>query len=70
MTPDFSWAGTFGITKDSMPYIGTHPQHDNSFFVLGYGGNGITFSLMAMKMLSDALAGRENRFSNYFKFNR
>jgi len=70
ITPDFTWSGTFGITKDSMPYIGTHPEHDSSFFVLGYGGNGITFSLMAMEMLSDALAGKENRFCNYFKFNR
>jgi glycine/D-amino acid oxidase-like deaminating enzyme len=70
MTPDFSWAGTFGVTPDSLPYIGTHPDHHNSFFVLGYGGNGITFSLMAMRMLSDTLAGRRNRFSDYFKFNR
>jgi glycine/D-amino acid oxidase-like deaminating enzyme len=70
MTPDFSWAGTFGITKDSMPYIGSHPEHHNSFFVLGYGGNGITFSLMGMKMLSDNLAGRKNRFNEYFKFKR
>ncbi|HZY82058.1 MAG TPA: FAD-binding oxidoreductase [Cyclobacteriaceae bacterium] len=70
MTPDYSWAGTFGVTKDSMPYIGTHPDHHNSFFVLGYGGNGITFSLMGMKILSDALAGRPNRFGEYFKFNR
>lgn len=70
ITPDFSWAGTFGITKDSMPYIGSHPENANSFFVLGYGGNGITFSLMAMKMLSDTLAGRDNRFNQYFKFNR
>jgi glycine/D-amino acid oxidase-like deaminating enzyme len=70
MTADFSWAGTFGLTRDSMPYIGVHPDRLNSFFVLAYGGNGITFSLMAMKMLSDALAGRVNRFCNYFKFNR
>jgi glycine/D-amino acid oxidase-like deaminating enzyme len=70
MTPDYSWAGTFGVTKDSMPYIGTHPDHHNSFFVLGYGGNGITFSLMGMKMLSDVLAGRPNRFCEYFKFDR
>lgn len=70
MTPDYSWAGTFGITKDSMPFIGMHPDHHNSFFVLGYGGNGITFSLMAMRMLSDTLAGRKNQFSDYFKFNR
>jgi glycine/D-amino acid oxidase-like deaminating enzyme len=70
ITTDFSWAGTFGITKDSMPYIGTHPDFGNSFFTLGYGGNGITFSLMAMKMLSDHLAGRDNKFKEYFKFNR
>ncbi|MEI9917813.1 MAG: FAD-binding oxidoreductase [Bacteroidota bacterium] len=70
ITPDYSWAGTFGITKDSMPYIGTHAGYDNSFFVLGYGGNGITFSLMAMKMLSDHMAGRPNKFNEYFKFNR
>jgi glycine/D-amino acid oxidase-like deaminating enzyme len=70
ITADFSWAGTFGVTKDSMPYIGTHPDHGNSFFVLGYGGNGITFSLMAMQMLSDEMAGRPNKFNDYFKFNR
>lgn len=70
ITPDFSWAGTFGITPDSMPYIGAHPDHHNSFFVLAYGGNGITFSIMAMKMLSDTLAGRKNPFTDYFKFNR
>jgi len=70
ITPDFSWAGTFGVTKDSMPYIGRHPDEKNSYFVLGYGGNGITFSLMAMKMISDLIAGRDNRFNEYFKFNR
>jgi glycine/D-amino acid oxidase-like deaminating enzyme len=70
ITPDYSWAGTVGITKDSMPYIGVHPDHHNSFFALGYGGNGITFSLMAMKMLSDTLAGRKNRYNEYFRFNR
>jgi glycine/D-amino acid oxidase-like deaminating enzyme len=67
---DFSWAGTFGVTKDSLPYIGRHPQFPNSYFLLAFGGNGITFSLMGMQILSDAVAGRPNRFLEYFKFNR
>ena len=67
--PDFSWAGTFGV-KDTLPYIGPHPDFPNSYFLLGFGGNGITFSLMGMKMVSDAIANRENKFLNYFKFNR
>jgi glycine/D-amino acid oxidase-like deaminating enzyme len=67
---DFSWAGTFGATKDSLPYIGAHPDFRNSYFMLGFGGNGITFSIMGMEILSDVVAGRPNRFSEYFKFRR
>lgn len=70
VTPDFSWAGTFGVTRDTLPYIGAHPDFPKSFFVLGYGGNGITFSALAMKVISDAIAGRPNRFLDYFRFNR
>jgi len=68
--PDFSWAGTFGVTKDSLPYIGGHPDFPQCYFVLGFGGNGITFSVMGMEMISDALAGRPNRFLEYFRFGR
>lgn len=68
--PDFSWAGTFGVTKDALPYIGEHPDFPQSYFVLGFGGNGITFSVMGMQMISDALAGRPNRFLEYFRFGR
>lgn len=70
IVPDFSWAGTFGVTLDALPYIGPHPDYPNSFFVLGFGGNGITFSVMGMNILSDAVAGRQNKFLEYFKFNR
>lgn len=68
--PDFTWAGTFGVTKDALPYIGPHADYPNSYFVLGFGGNGITFSVMAMKILSDAVGGRSNRFIDYFRFGR
>ena len=67
---DFSWAGTFGATKDSLPYIGAHPDFPNSYFMLGFGGNGITFSVMGMQILSDALAGKHNKFLEYFRFGR
>jgi glycine/D-amino acid oxidase-like deaminating enzyme len=68
--PDFCWAGTYGVTKDALPYIGSHPDFPRSYFVLGFGGNGITFSIMGMKIISDALSGRSNKFLEYFKFER
>lgn len=70
LVPDFTWAGTFGVTKDSLPFIGTHPDFQNGYFALGFGGNGITFSVMAMDILSDALRGRPNKFLDYFRFDR
>lgn len=68
--PDLSWTGTFGVTKDSLPYIGPHESFPNSYFVLGFGGNGITFSVMGMQIISDAIAGKPNRFLEHFRFNR
>lgn len=67
---DFSWAGTFGVTKDGLPYIGTHAQFPEAYFVLGFGGNGITFSVTGMEMASAWLKGDSHRLSPYFAFNR
>lgn len=68
--PDFTWAGTFGVTKDALPYIGPHHDFPNTYFVLGFGGNGITFSTMAMSIISDAIKGESNKFLEYYRFNR
>jgi glycine/D-amino acid oxidase-like deaminating enzyme len=67
---DFCWAGKFGSTKDGLPYIGASPEYRNAYFVLGFGGNGITFSVQAMNILSDHLAGKENPLSYLYRFQR
>jgi len=67
---DFAWAGTFGETKDGLPYIGEHKDFKNSYFVLGFGGNGITFSVMGMEMVSDWIKGKKHSLSEWFKFGR
>lgn len=67
---DFIWAGTFGETKDGLPYIGTHPAFKNAFFVLGFGGNGITFSVTGMEMAAAWLEGRKHPLAQWFRFGR
>ncbi|MBB4805861.1 glycine/D-amino acid oxidase-like deaminating enzyme [Chryseobacterium defluvii] len=67
---DFVWAGTFGETKDGLPYIGTHERFRNSYFVLGFGGNGITFSVTGMQMVSLYMKNKKHPLSEYFKFGR
>ncbi|MGU3373727.1 NAD(P)/FAD-dependent oxidoreductase [Chryseobacterium sp. M5A1_1a] len=68
--PDFVWAGTFGETKDGLPYIGEHKKFKNSYFVLGFGGNGITFSATGMEMVSLFMKNKKHPLSRYFKFGR
>lgn len=67
---DFVWAGTFGETNDGLPYIGTHDNFKNSYFVLGFGGNGITFSVTGMEMASAFMKNKKHQLSEYFKFGR
>lgn len=67
---DFVWAGTFGETKDGLPYIGTHKDFKSSYFVLGFGGNGITFSVTGMEMVSRFMKGKKHLLSKYFQFGR
>lgn len=68
--PEFSWTGTFGATKDGLPFIGVYDKLPNSYFALGFGGNGITFSLIAAEIIRDLLLGKENKDASIFSFDR
>lgn len=69
-TEDYNWAGAFGVTKDGLPYIGKHPDFRNAIFVLGLGGNGITFSVQGMDLVLRLLAGEDHPLLHYYRFNR
>ena len=66
---DFAWAGTFGETNDGLPYIG-NPYESRVFYAMGYGGNGITFSIIAANLIVDAILKRKNPDAEVFSFNR
>ena len=67
---DFCWCGTFGETKDGLPYIGAHPKFPDSYFLLGFGGNGITFSVTGADMITGMMEGVPELLSHYFRFQR
>jgi glycine/D-amino acid oxidase-like deaminating enzyme len=67
---EFNWAGTFGSTKDGLPFIGTYKPLANSYFALGFGGNGITFSQIAATIICDKISGKINNDEDIFSFSR
>jgi len=66
----YTWAGTFGETEDGLAYIGQTPEFPHAYFALGYGGNGITFSVIAAKIITDLHLGRPNPDADIFRFDR
>ena len=68
--PEFTWTGTFGETEDGLPFIGTYNDLPNSYFALGFGGNGITFSVIAAEIITDLITGKENKDVAIFSFDR
>jgi glycine/D-amino acid oxidase-like deaminating enzyme len=67
---EHAWCGTFGSTKDGLPYIDQGPRDKHSYYALGMGGNGITFSVIAAEIIRDRILGRANTDSGIFRFDR
>ncbi|PTA66802.1 NAD(P)/FAD-dependent oxidoreductase [Deinococcus arcticus] len=66
----FAWAGTFGETKDGLAYIGPKTKGERLLFALGYGGNGITYSVQAARLLTACIQGRAEDDLRIFRLNR
>lgn len=69
-TPAYSWAGSFGDSPVGTPTIGRIPGMPNCYAALGYGGNGITFSMMAAQMLRGLICGYGDPDADLVNFHR
>ena len=67
---DFQWSGAFGETADGLPLIGPVPGRPRMFAAYGYGGNGITFSFMASRMIGRMIAGAPEDWFDYLAVDR
>lgn len=66
----YAWAGTFGDSEDGLAHIGESAEWPGAYFAAGYGGNGITFGVIAARLLTDAYLGRDNLDAAIFRFER
>lgn len=70
LTTEMAWCGTFGKTEDGLPYIGTWPRKKRMYFALGYGGNGITYSMIAAQLIRNSLKQVPDERASVFGFER
>ena len=67
---ELAWTGAFGVTDDSLPFIGRVPGRPWCLAAYGYGGNGITFSALAAELLAAELAGKPHPDARLFALDR
>jgi glycine/D-amino acid oxidase-like deaminating enzyme len=67
---EFIWSGAFGETEDGLPLIGKVPQHPHLYAAYGYGGNGITFSFLASRIIASMLDGHFEPWFEAFALDR
>jgi glycine/D-amino acid oxidase-like deaminating enzyme len=65
---DFAWTASFGQSKTGLPGVGPLPGHPRCYGVLGYGGNGITYSMLASQLVSASIAGRKDADAKLYAF--
>jgi glycine/D-amino acid oxidase-like deaminating enzyme len=67
---EYAWAGTFGETRDGLPYIGCARGAPSLLFALCYGANGTNFAAIAAELIRDKLLGRRHPEVNLFSLDR
>ncbi len=67
---EFTWAGFFGETTDSLPLIGRVPGKTRTLAAFGYGGNGISFSAMAADMIAAEISGSRHANADLYALDR
>jgi glycine/D-amino acid oxidase-like deaminating enzyme len=65
--PDYAWTGSFGESLTGLPAIGPIPELPRCYAVLGFGGNGITFSMLAAQLISRHMQGINDPDAEVFK---
>jgi glycine/D-amino acid oxidase-like deaminating enzyme len=64
----YRWAGAFGESSDGLPMIDRVPGLPNCYAVMGFGGNGTIFAMLAAQMMPGLLKGRPAFDADLFRF--
>lgn len=67
LTVDYAWAGAFADSRTGLPIIKEIADLPGAMAVLGCGGNGITFSMIAAQIVRQWASGRRDRDSDLFQ---
>jgi glycine/D-amino acid oxidase-like deaminating enzyme len=68
LNPSHKWTGAFGESLDGLPLIDAVPGMPGCFAVLGFGGNGTIYSVIAAQIIPRLMQGRIGKDAKLYKF--
>jgi glycine/D-amino acid oxidase-like deaminating enzyme/Rieske Fe-S protein len=67
---DYRWSGQILEPVDGLPYIGLNAASRHVYVSSGYSGNGMTWGIVAARVVSDLVIGRQNPYAELYKATR
>jgi len=64
---DYGWAGAFGESATGLPSIGPVEGMDHTWAVMGFGGNGITYSVIASQIVAAEIRGQRDPDADLYR---
>lgn len=64
---DYGWAGAFGESATGLPSIGPVESMDHTWAVMGFGGNGITYSVIASQIVAAEVRGEPDPDADLYR---
>lgn len=65
---DYAWTGTFGASATGLPTLGPMPDLRNCWAVMGFGGNGVTYSRIGAEIVRAGLLGKGDPDAELYAF--
>ena len=62
------WTGAFGESADGLPLIDAVPGMPRCFTVMGFGGNGTIYSMIAANIVPHLIRGHRSKEANLYRF--
>ena len=70
LTVSHRWTAPFGESTTGLPFIDRVPDMPGCYAVMGFGGNGITYSMIASQIVPTLIAGRPDPDARLYRFGR
>lgn len=64
--PEFYLSAFYGGTHDGMPLIGIYDDFPNWYFLMGYGDNGMVYSMVLSKIIADHITTGSNPYLDMY----